>query len=668
MKKKPSLFQKILAHHQGGTFLFLVIFLFLSLLIRLTLLIKSNTLIDWNITALLGVFTWGLIYDFIAASYCAIPLVLYLALVPERLLRHKLHQVLFVVFFFSVIYMLLFDAAAEWVFWDEFGVRFNFIAVDYLVYTKEVIGNIFESYPMPAIFGGLLLLTGIFFYFFYKTGWIKIWGQAGKTPWKSRLIYAAGLIMLPIVFFAVVDESMVPCFDNNYNRELARNGLYSLFAAFRNNELDYCAFYPTEDNEKDFQRLRTILKNDDASFLSKDTVDITRFVKHEDAPKHYNIIQITVESLSSKYLGVFGNSENLTPNIDILAKEGILFTNFHATGTRTVRGMEALTLSLPPTPGRSIVKRPHNEHLFSLGSLFKNRGYDTVFLYGGHGYFDNMNYFFGNNGYRVVDRASVSKEDVTFANIWGACDEDLFKWVLREADNAYADGNPFYHFVMTTSNHRPFTYPEERINIPSHTGRRGGVKYTDYAIGEFMRKAREKPWFDNTVFVIVADHCGSSAGKTDLPVKKYEIPLIIYNPKIFAPQQVSKLCSQIDFPPTLLALMGWSYKSRFYGKDIFQMKPDQERALIANYQMLGLMKGDNLVILKPLRQKSFFHVNRDTGNATPCSNDNKLLHNALAYYQSASYLVSHYLYTEFHEIQNSPDSQHAGALRHSASL
>ena len=520
MKKKVLLFQKILSHHQGGTLLFFVLFLVLSLLIRLALLIKSYTLIDWKIAAFSGVFTWGFIYDFIAASYCAIPLVLYLALVPERLFRHKLHQAFFAFFYFTVIYMLLFDAAAEWVFWDEFGVRFNFIAVDYLVYTKEVIGNIFESYPMPAIFGGLLLLTGVFFYVFYKTGWLRLWWQARKTPWKSRLTQAAGLIMLPIVFFAVVDEGMVPSFDNNYNRELARNGIYSLFAAFRNNELDYGTFYPTEDNEKDFQRLRTILKNDDASFLSEDAVDITRFVKHDGVPKRYNIVQITVESLSSKYLGVFGNSENLTPNIDILAKEGILFTNFHATGTRTVRGMEALTLSLPPTPGRSIVKRPHNEHLFSLGSVFKDRGYDTVFLYSGYGYFDNMNYFFSNNGYRVVDRSSVPKEDVTFANIWGACDEDLFKWVLREADKAYADGNPFYHFVMTTSNHRPFTYPDERIDIPSHTGRRGGIKYTDYAIGEFMRKAREKPWFDNTIFVIVADHCASSAGKTDLPDQK----------------------------------------------------------------------------------------------------------------------------------------------------
>ena len=125
--------------------------------------------------------------------------------------------------------------------------------------------------------------------------------------------------------------------------------------------------------------------------------------------------------------------------------------------------MEALTLSIPPTPGRSLIKRPNNEGLFTLGSLFRAKGYETAFIYGGYGYFDNMNYFFGNNGYRVIDRNSVSKEDITFANAWGACDEDLYRWTMREADSLFEKSKkPFHFFVMTTSNHRPFTFPGGR--------------------------------------------------------------------------------------------------------------------------------------------------------------------------------------------------------------
>ena len=142
-----------------------------------------------------------------------------------------------------------------------------------------------------------------------------------------------------------------------------------------------------------------------------------------------------------------------------------MFDNFYATGTRTDRGMEALSLSLPPTPGRSMIKRPRNEGMFTVGSVFRAKGYDTAFIYGGYGYFDNMNYFFGQNGYRVVDRNSVAKSDITFANAWGACDEDLLRWTMREADTAAAAGKPFHFFIMTTSNHRPFTYPEGKIDL-----------------------------------------------------------------------------------------------------------------------------------------------------------------------------------------------------------
>ena len=109
------------------------------------------------------------------------------------------------------------------------------------------------------------------------------------------------------------------------------------------------------------------------------------------------MIQITVESLSAKYLGVYNPKSKLTPNLDAIAAKSLVFDNFYATGTRTDRGMEALSLSLPPTPGRSLIKRPHNEQLFTVGSVFRSKGYDTAFLYGGYGYFDNMNYYFGNN-------------------------------------------------------------------------------------------------------------------------------------------------------------------------------------------------------------------------------------------------------------------------------
>src|SRR6185503_2323097 len=174
----------------------------------------------------------------------------------------------------------------------------------------------------------------------------------------------------------------------------------------------------------------------------------------------------------------------------------------------------------------------------------------------------------------------------------------------------------FFHFLMTTSNHRPFTYPSGHIDIPSKSGRKGAVKYTDYAIGKLIEEARKRPWFKDTIFVIVADHCASSLGKAELPVKGYEIPLLIYSPGHIAPARVDKLCSQIDYPPTLLGLLNWNYESRFLGRDIMQMQPQEERAFISNYQKLGMLTRNDLVILRPKSPPGQFRYEHLDGELT----------------------------------------------------
>jgi phosphoglycerol transferase MdoB-like AlkP superfamily enzyme len=191
---------------------------------------------------------------------------------------------------------------------------------------------------------------------------------------------------------------------------------------------------------------------------------------------------------------------------------------------------------------------------------------------------------------------------------------------MREADKESAAGKPFHFFLMTTSNHRPFTFPDGQIDLPSkESGRQGGVKYTDYAIGEFIRKASVKPWFKNTIFVVVADHCASSAGKTELPVAKYHIPLLIYAPGgQIAPGKNSTLMSQMDYAPTLLGLLGWSYPSRFFGHDVRQIQhADDAHALIGTYQKLGHMEDGKLTVLAPQQIQSFYAVDLASAVMTP---------------------------------------------------
>lgn len=617
--------------------LLIAFFLILSFIVRTVLLLTDINQIDWHFSSLAGIYLAGAFYDLIAVFYYVSPFVFYLAFVPDKIFNSKPHRCLMGTFIFVQVCGLVFSGFAEWFFWKEFEKRFNFIAVDYLVYTHEVINNILESYPIPLLLCVILIISAIVFYLIITRTPLLSWAFTAKSSLLQRLKTGAFLLLVPIVsFYAIDKQPLSEISTNQYNNELAKNGLYSLFSAFRHNTLDYDTFYKRKSIETVMTRLYQLTGFNDKK---------TKIIKKEGTEKKFNVMLVMVESLSAEYMGVFGNHRRLTPHLDELTQNALFFNNFYATGTRTVRGMEAVTLSIPPTPGRSVIKRPGNEGLFSSGFIFAEKGYENKFIYAGYGYFDNMNYFFSHNGFDVVDRSNMRADEITFSNVWGACDEDLFHKVLKEADNTYRKGKPFFNFIMTTSNHRPYTFPEGKIDLPPHHGRAGGVKYTDYAIHRFLEDARDKPWFDQTIFVIVADHNGGSSGKNTLPVWRYKIPLIIYAPKIIRPGVVSKLASQVDLMPTLFSILNWGYRSRFYGKDILD---DQfiPRAFIGNYQKLGYLKDGRLLVLRPDKRAIEYKIVNQTLTDVdyieiPPAGIDEL--DSITYYQSASYFYKNHL-------------------------
>ncbi|MBF0296614.1 MAG: sulfatase-like hydrolase/transferase [Magnetococcales bacterium] len=631
--------QKLLATRFGGLYLYGVLFVVLAFVIRLVLFAGAIDDLELSVSAILRIFATGLFYDLVAFSYFSILFTFYLMLVPNRMFRHPAHRVFYQFLYFVSIYILIFNGVSEWIFWDEFGVRYNFIAVDYLVYTTEVIGNIRQSYPVPTLLTAILLATVGIWWLIRKKGWL-LPAFAAEQTLRERAWHGGLLLIAPLVFYAAVDHSLAESNRNRFHAELAKNGIYAIFSAFLNNELEFDRFYLKLEEREAFARVRKLLSGPQAPLMSRDDpLDITRAVRYEGAEKRLNVIYLTIESMSAEYMALFGNRGGLTPNMDRIAQESLTFTSLYATGTRTDRGMESIVLSIPPTPGRSKVKRPNNEDLFSVGFLFKQRGYDTRFIYGGYGYFDNMNYFFSHNGFGVVDRTQLDASEITMENVWGVADEDLFRRVIKEADRAHDASKPFFHFVMTTSNHRPFTYPEGRIDIPSPGGREGGVKYTDWAIGKFLEQARGRPWFDDTLFVIMADHCAGSAGKTELPVVKYHIPLMIYAPRHIAPRMVDFLTSQVDITPTVMGLLNWSHASRFFGQDVLRSAPESRRAFIGTYQKLGYINGNFLTVLSPLQKSSYYRFERGIGRERQeriAQVDEEALKATIAFYQTAN--------------------------------
>lgn len=631
---------------------FAAMYLLLSFLMRVILLLISINNAAPTITALLRIFGVGLLFDIGVAVFFLLPYATYLLFFPPAFGNSTFNKLITYTGFFLGTLILMFSFFAELTFWLEFESRFNFIAVDYLVYTYEVIQNINESYPLPVLISCMLAASLLITWFFTRQGIFQITFN-GRSPFRIRITVWVLLLGLCTLYALFIGNQLADSGRNRYQNELSKSGIYSFFSAFKNNELNYDQFYRRINNETAFSITRKCLQDPQSRFQD-DQLSIRRKITDSGTEMHPNVILITIESLSADFMGHFGNNQHLTPVLDSLAKQNIVFENMYATGTRTVRGMEALTLAIPPTPGSSIVRRPDNDNLFSVGAIFRSKHYTTGFFYGGDGYFDNMNQFFGSNGYNITDkgrklmmgdhfaatRRQIPDSSIHFRNAWGICDEDVYDAVIQDANQKHHEGKPFFDFVMTTSNHRPFTYPDGKINFPSGSGREGAVRYTDYAIGKFLATASQQPWFKNTVIIFIADHCASSAGKNEIDVSKYHIPAIICNLPGNPSASITKLCSQIDLFPTLFGILNWNYASNLYGMNVLE-ESYQPRAFLGTYQKLVYLKQDSLVILSPQQKVETCKYIFANNEQLPVTYNGNLVNEAISFYQSAYYLYKH---------------------------
>ena len=631
---------------------FSIWFIVFSLIIRIIFVAWQFLEVSTSIVSLLKTVFYGLFFDLGVLSFVWLISSFYLLIIPKKWIGSYLDKGLVYFFFTLTVLIFVFTFFAEITFWDEFKCRFNFVAVDYLIYTFEVINNINESYPLLFLVPSMLIITfGILFLFKKRNSFADSFFT--KTPIKTRIIVFCISLVVALFYISCIKNSDAEWSENRYNNEISKAGIYSFFAELRNSKLDYETFYTTLPKEKAFALLRSKLGNQNTTFTT-DTESIRRKINDSlDTKQSPNVVFVLMESMSANFMREFGNDKEITPFMDKLAQESLMFSNLYATGTRTVRGMEAVTLSIPPTPGSSIVKRPDNANLFTIASVFKQKNYQCNFFYGGDGYFDNMNAYFGGNGFDIYDRGrgsilsdaikakryNITDDEVTFENAWGACDEDMYKKLIAVADKYHAENKPFLNFVMTTSNHKPYTYPDKKVAIPSGTGRNGAVQYADFALQQLFEKAKDKPWFKNTIFVVIADHCASSAGKDEIDVANYHIPAMIYGQNI-QPQKVQKLCSQIDVFPTLFGLLDWNYESNFYGQNVLDSS-FEPRTFMGTYLKLGYMKNDEIMILSNQKKSHFYNWNKANNDLNKIPMNESFLKESISMYQTADYLFTH---------------------------
>jgi len=596
-----------------------------------------------------GALSWimpaGLVADAVQSLYLLAPLALFLWLCPDRWQRSGIMRGVLLSGAALWMFGMLFTAVTEYYFFEEFDSRFNLVSVDYLIYPTEVAGDMWAAYPVGRVAIGAALLASAMAWSMrapLTRGTRVVARFAARTP--PLLLWAAALALA----IAAFSTNSLGWSTNRVANELAANGPSSFFRALRTSEIDYHALYATRDPAANHALLLAQLARGGGTWARTDGGRLDRsFPARPAGLGKLNVILVSSESFGAEFSRLYGSERDWTPEFDRYAQQSLWFRHTYASGTRTVRGLEAITISMPPIPTESVVRRPGNENIATLGAVLRRHGYHTSFLYGGYGYFDDMNAFFSHNGYEVRDRNDL-KATPRFANIWGVADEDLFDMTLAHADELAASGQPFFIHVMTTSNHKPFTFRTglESLGIkPSGGGRESGVRYADYAQGYFLRQAARHAWFARTIFIIVADHGARVYGRQEIPLRTYEIPLLFYSPANLAPRRVDSLMTQMDIAPTLMGLLGLPYVAPWFGQDALN-GPEQGRvAFFSHNHDVAMLRDGELTILglqKRVLDRGYDAASDRYDNDVPA--DAAMNDLTIAYYQTAYELFKSHQY------------------------
>ena len=538
-----------------------------------------------------------------------IPLLLAPILATQRLF--KIWQKFTYLWVTIAIVLLMFLEAATPGFIGEYDVRPNRIFVEYLKYPNEVFSMLWRGFKLDILAGVGSIVVAIWLMHRFMRPWLKM-----QPSWSNKKIW----LIWPLIFvltaggirsslghrpanpalFAITADSMV--------NSLVLNSGYSVTYATYNllNETKSSDIYGKMPREEIFKL---------TGAKEADIPTLTTLNPSQKREKPLNLVIILQESLGATFVESLGGVP-VTPNIERLKDQGIWFEQLYATGTRSVRGIEAVTAGFAPTPADSTVKLSKSQkNFFTLAALLEKRGYLTEFIYGGESHFDNMRSFFTGNGFNHIVEQKDYKDPV-FVSSWGVSDEDLLNKTHEQLLAHHKAGKPFFTLAFSSSNHAPFEFPDGRIKLyeqPKATDN-NAVKYADYAIGEFFKKAQQSEYWKDTVFLIVADHDIRVRGNSLVPIERFHIPGLILGADI-KPLRYTGLASQIDLPVTLLSLMGINAQHPMTGRDLSSIPPNTAgRAMMQYNANFGWMEesesGNQVVVLRS--GKAPAHGNYDT--------------------------------------------------------
>ncbi|MCU8113229.1 LTA synthase family protein [Vibrio vulnificus] len=542
------------------------------------------------------------------------------AILPVNGMVGKIWRAILRVWLVAGLWIMVYMELATPPFIMEYDLRPNRLFVEYLIYPKEVFSMLWQGYKIElfiGLFGSIATLW---------LGWIfsgKVTENVRQIKWQWRPVLAIAVVLLGVLGarsslgHRPLNPAMVAFSSDPLVNDLVLNSSYSVFFAINNMKSERSAdkFYGQMSQDKIIELVKASSAKHDFVQGSLPTLNVNN-ATYQGKPK--NLVILLQESLGARFVGGLGGLP-LTPNLDKLLEEGWNFTQMYATGTRSVRGIEAITTGFPPSPSRAVVKLSKSQTgFFTIADLLKKQGYHTQFIYGGEAHFDNMKSFFLGNGFeQIVDEPQYQNPE--FTGSWGVSDEDLYNKADEEFTRLNKEGKPFFSLVFTSSNHSPFEYPAGKIEPyeSEFNTRNNTVKYSDYALGTFFDKAKQSDYWENTIFIVIADHDARVFGSQLVPVDRFHIPAVILG-KGIEPRKDDRLANNIDMPPTLLSLIGIDATSPMIGRDLTKpLAREDERAMMQFDKNYGYLTRDSLVVFSPGEKVSSYHYNFEDKSLTP---------------------------------------------------
>lgn len=618
-------------NHLASDSLYLVNVAFFSLftffVLRVILIVRNFDLLD-GIPGIdiLYAFLIGMRFDLIVVSYTLLPLVFGL-LLPKGLGKRKIATLWLTIAFGFFIFI----GVVELDFYHEFHNRLNSIAFQYLKEDPATVSSmLWNGFPVIRY---LLLWFVLLFCYTYILKIIASYQlpenvNVPEKYWSKIIVRIVTVILLLILIIIGARGATVrsgaplrwgDAFHSThlFSNHLALNGTFTFLKALKNesNAIKGKKWLKLKPKQEALEATRKMLLTDRDVLLTPQNNKILRLHTPEQTPvnnKIKNIVVILMESFSARYVGSLGNDYNITPEFDKLAKEGLLFERFFSNGTHTHQGMFATFSCFPNLPGfEYLMQQPEGIHAFSgLPALLKREKFNDLYVYNGAFSWDNQEGFFRNQGLTNFigrhDYINPKFQDRT----WGVSDEDMFTRAVKELDKIDSE-QPFFAMLQTLSNHTPYALPKklpfpEITNMGESSEHLTAMKYSDWALGEFFNRVKQKPYYDETLFVILGDHgFGVKPQISDIDLLRFHVPLLLIAPGITKQygHRNSIVSTQVDVVPTIVSLLGKPFTHQCWGRDVLSLdKNDAGFGIIkpsGSDQTVALLRGDKILVKQP---------------------------------------------------------------------